>query len=108
MNIHQCTHILSEGKRFKSTAISKVIDWVEHMNGKLGIPERLRDILKIHNNTTDKYIDGKYHPINHNDGILVEDEIVDMSLKADRNNTGFTNFIRFSHNDYERVLRECV
>ena len=85
-----------------------VIDWVEEMNAKLGIPEKLRDILTVRNEATDEHITIKYHHSHHDKGILTEDQLVELAFKAERNDTGFTNFIRFNHHDYARVLRECL
>ena len=45
-----------------TTALTKVINWVEEMNSKLGIPERLRDIIPENkNNGTDTLVESKYH-----------------------------------------------
>ena len=91
-----------------TTALTKVINWVEEMNSKLGIPERLRDIIPENkNNGTDTLVESKYHSIDGDMECLTDEQLLDMSLKAKRNDTGFTNFIRFDHEDYLRVLKKC-
>ena len=89
--------------------MTKVISWVEEMNGKLGIPQRLRDILPVRSkDLTDIKDSENYQQIGHKDELLSENDILEMSHKAERNDTGFTNFIRFTHEDYQRVLRQCL
>ena len=78
------------------------------MNTKLGIPEKLRDILTLNKEPRGDHINDKYDQIDNSDGILTEEQVIDLSLKAERNNTGFTNFIRYMNNDYARVLKECL
>ena len=91
-----------------STALTKVINWVETMNSKLGIPEKVRDIITIvDKKNDDTLIENKYHSVDGNAGSIADEQLMDMSLKAERNDTGFTNFIRFNQEDYMRVLGKC-
>ena len=91
-----------------TTALTKVINWVEEMNSKLGIPERLRDIIPSDGNKeVDTSIINRYHSLDGQSNSFTDKELLDMSLKAERNDTGFTNFIRFNHHDYMRVLKKC-
>ena len=85
-----------------------MINWVEEMNGKLGIPEKLRDIMPTSNTKHDQDLIDKYRNICHHSGILGDKEILNLSMKAERNDTGFTNFIRYSREDYGRVLKACL
>ena len=79
------------------------------MNGKLGIPQRLRDILPVRSkDLTDVKDSENYQQIGHKDELLSENDILEMSHKAERNDTGFTNFIRYTYEDYQRVLRQCL
>ena len=79
------------------------------MNGKLGIPQRLRDILPVKGkDLTDVNASENYQQIGHKDELLSEKDIREMSHKAERNDACFTNFIRFTHEDYQRVLRQCL
>ena len=78
------------------------------MNSKLGIPEKVRDIITIvDKKNDDTLIENKYHSVDGNAGIIADEQLMDMSLKAERNDTGFTNFIRFNQEDYMRVLGKC-
>jgi hypothetical protein len=81
---------------------------VEEMNNSLDIPEKLRDILPMTNKGDDDKTLNKYYHIGNQNNILTETEILEMSLKAERNETGFTNFIRYTQEDYARVLRKCL
>ena len=92
----------------KSSALTKVISWVEEMNNNLDIPEKLRDILPMVNEGGDDKIINKYYHIGNQTDILTETEILEISQKAERNETGFTNFIRYTQEDYVRVLRKCL
>ena len=78
------------------------------MNNSLNIPEKLRDILPMTNEGTHDKILTKYCHIGNQSDILTEAEVLEMSLKAERNETGFTNFIRYTQEDYARVLRKCL
>ena len=78
------------------------------MNNSLNIPEKLRDILPMTNEGTNDKILNKYCHIGNQSDILTEAEVLEMSLKAERNETGFTNFIRYTQEDYARVLRKCL
>ena len=93
---------------FKPSALTKVINWVEAMNAKLGIPEKLKEILPSTNGLCDKQLMERYHHIDNDNAILTEKDLLEMSFKAERNPTGFTNFIRFTNEDYARVLRTCL
>ena len=64
-------------------------------------PENEKDL-------TDVNASESYQQIGHKDELLSENDILEMSHKAERNDTGFTNFIRFTHEDYQRVLRQCL
>ena len=78
------------------------------MNSNLDIPEKLRDILPVTTERNDDTILSKYHHIANISDIVTESEILKLSLKAERNETGFTNFIRYTQEDYARVLRNCL
>ena len=78
------------------------------MNSRLNIPEKLRDIIPSNEKKADdQSLENKYHCIDPNTGGLTDNQLLEMSLKAERNDTGFTNFLRFSHEDYMRVLKKC-
>lgn len=78
------------------------------MNSKLGIPEKVRDIITIvDKKNDDTLIENMYHFVDGNAGGISDEQLMDMSLKAERNDTGFTNFIRFNQEDYMRVLGKC-
>ena len=78
------------------------------MNSKLGIPEKVRDIITIvDKKNDDTLIENKYQSVDGNAGSIADEQLMDMSLKAERNDTGFTNFIRFNQEDYMRVLGKC-
>ena len=99
---------ISEGGLLKLSSITRVVDWIQEMNAKLGIPEKLRDILTLNKEPRGDHINDKYDQTDNSDGILTEEQVIDLSLKAEKNNTGFTNFIRYTNNDYSRVLKECL
>ena len=78
------------------------------MNSKLGIPEKVRDIITIvDKKNDDTLIENKYHSVDGNTEGITDEQLLDMSLKAERNDTGFTNFVRFNQEDYMRVLKKC-
>ena len=78
------------------------------MNSNLDIPEKLRDILPVTTERHDDTILNKYHHMGNISDIVTETKILELSLKAERNETGFTNFIRYTQEDYARVLKNCL
>jgi alcohol dehydrogenase class IV len=69
-----------------SNAITQVIDWAAGLCIDMGIPEKLGDIVSANQ----------------------EIDIESLAVKAERNQTGFGNAIRYTAEDYERVLRKAL
>lgn len=67
-------------------ASSVLIDWVKGLNQQLHIPEKLGELL----------------------GEMNDSAVQELAAKAESNPTGFTNFRRFTVEDYSKVLRAAL
>jgi len=67
-------------------ASTVLIDWAKELNQQLQIPEKLSDLL----------------------GDLNDSAVQQLAVKAESNPTGFTNFRRFTVDDYTKVIRAAL
>jgi alcohol dehydrogenase class IV len=79
---------LNEGSSASAHPVTQVIDWADRFCADLAIPERLGPIIH----------ESKRSSV----------DVASLAQKAERNQTGFGNAMRYTVEDYERVLRNAL
>eukprot|EP00933_Yihiella_yeosuensis_P001788 TRINITY_DN10297_c0_g1_i2.p1 TRINITY_DN10297_c0_g1~~TRINITY_DN10297_c0_g1_i2.p1 ORF type:complete len:491 (+),score=66.64 TRINITY_DN10297_c0_g1_i2:61-1533(+) len=95
------SHVLrlsDRGSAYNTSPVTQVIDWAESLCQDLRIPEKLGTIIQPSGQEASQDHTFKFD----------ESQLLEIAAKAERNPTGFGNAIRYTVDDYERVLQRSV